>query len=108
MLLEMIFLMTVNRSSKISTLPDVTLHPQPSIYLFEPDVYGKDFTDPNVRTPWFQDVVKHLVAAEKNDFAWPTGEPAFKSDKASYTLPNNKPDLTALLYQDLERIKSWG
>lgn len=42
---------------------------QPFVFHFT----GGDFTDPNVRTPWFKEVVRHFIRAEKEEFDWPSG-----------------------------------
>lgn len=86
---------------------------QPFIYPFESDDYGDDFTNPDVRTPWFQEVVRHFVRAETNSFDWPTPRPReairFSApNRTSYDLPDNTPDLQSLLYADLSVIRGRG
>ena len=44
---------------------------QPLMFAFLPEVYGENFANPDVRTPWFKEVVAHWVRAENNDYGWP-------------------------------------
>ncbi|WP_179378712.1 DUF2515 family protein [Jannaschia marina] len=91
---------------------------QPLMYAFSD---GGDFTNPNVRTPWFQDVVRHFIRAEQNQFDWPSAATGnapqilldsgywFEGAGIEQRLGDGpNPDLQAILYGDLGRIRSAG
>lgn len=88
---------------------------QPFVFPFTQS-YGTDFTEPDVRTPWFQDVVRHFVTVENNAFPWPDMRQT--SPYRRYLLQRGEisafssidptvspPDTQAILYSDLARIR---
>ncbi len=88
---------------------------QPFVFPFTDD-YGSDFTEPDVRTPWFKDVVRHFVTVENNAFPWP--DMRQRSPYRRYLLQRDEvgafdsidptmipPDTRAILYADLARIR---
>jgi hypothetical protein len=91
------------------------LRDQPLVYLYDNDVYGDDFTNPDSRTPWFKKVVEHFVDAENNDFDWPDARQrspyrrnVFARGGNIIELSMGPPDLSRLLYADLGRIRGLG
>lgn len=89
--------------------------PQPFIFHFP----GGDFTDPNVRTPWFKNVVRHFVRAENEDFRWPSGgrdssywfrKPSESGwlDWGEQVNPANPPKLKPLLYAEIRSVMGAG
>lgn len=82
--------------------------PRPFVFHFP----GGDFTDPDVRTPWFKDVVRHFVRAENEDFRWPTSNADriylfFKPGEVPVNteiVPGNPPRLKPLLYAEITRV----
>lgn len=86
--------------------------PQPFMYPFT----GGDFSDQNVRTPWFKDVVRHFVRAEQENFTWP--------DEGTSTLyyrflkrggadlgrvsSSRHPELRPLLYAEIRAVAAAG
>jgi len=87
---------------------------QPLAYPFDSDKHGDDFTDANVRTPWFKDVVRHFIKAERNDFDWPSGEGLPPLRRIVFGRGNGadirdgRPNLTGILHSDLGFIRSMG
>ena len=87
---------------------------QPLVYLFDGDRYGNDFTDPDVRTPWFKDVVRHFIRAEQNDFNWPSGEGLPPLRRMVFgrgygaDIREGTPNLTNIILSDLAHIRSMG
>lgn len=77
--------------------------PQPLMYPFTPGD-GDDFTNPDVRVPWFKAVVNKFMQAENGRFSWPSGDEYLFDAQAV----NPDTDLQALLYGDLGLIRSWG
>src|SRR5690606_22118622 len=85
---------------------------QPFMYPFS----GGDFADPNVRTPWFKDVVRHFVRAENEDFTWPEEG----TNTLYYTFIKrggrdfgklsaaNHPQLKPLLYDEIRAVAAAG
>jgi hypothetical protein len=84
---------------------------QPLMYGFVRSVHGDDFANPNIRTPWFKEGVRHFVSAERNELDWPTP----RGDWEDYSLrgPGNQAfpyptNLQELLYSDLGQIRAAG
>ena len=85
---------------------------QPFMYPFS----GGDFADPNVRTPWFKDVVRHFVRAENEDFTWPKeGTNALyytfikRGDRdLGKVSAANHPQLKPLLYDEIRAVAAAG
>lgn len=94
---------------RMRPLPD-----QPLVYLFDRDVHGRDFTNPNVRTPWFKEVVAHFIKAEQNNFSWPNGEGLPPLRRIVFgrghgaDIREGTPNLQGILYSDLGFIRSMG
>lgn len=93
---------------------------QPFMYPFT----GGDFSLPDVRTPWFKEVVRHFVRAENEDFTWP--EPSKPTNPAHYRYgydyvfkkpggpnlgsvsPARHPQLKPLLYAEIRAVAAAG
>ncbi len=99
-----------SKEAHFLTRRGVPFREQPLMYSFKPEDHGEDFTNPNVRTPWFQEVVLHWVKAEQNEFNWPAYQPQtlFESAGPDHDMIDGPPDLQQLLYADLGRIRSAG
>ncbi|MBK4216706.1 hypothetical protein JJJ17_12285 [Paracoccus caeni] len=99
---------------KAATLSPIAVGPQPFLFSYS----RGDFTDPNERTPWFKDVVRHFVRAENenfdwpatndsNDFRWVWGKPALL-DYGTGLDPRNPPKLRPILYDEIRSVMAAG
>ncbi|MFV0334655.1 MAG: hypothetical protein ACK5JR_11380 [Tropicimonas sp.] len=85
---------------------------QPFMYPFT----GGDFSDQNVRTPWFKDVVRHFVRAENEDFTWPDeGTRAFYpvflkrgGEDLGRVSASSPPQLKPLLCAEIQAVAAAG
>jgi hypothetical protein len=81
------------------------------MYAFDGAVHGENFANPNIRTPWFKEVVRHFIRAEANDFAWPRsggfGE-SFAFAGPGMRGADYPPNLLQILYSDLGMIRAAG
>lgn len=85
---------------------------QPFMYPFT----GGDFSNENIRTPWFKDVVRHFVRAENEDFDWPApGTPTIYntfiksgSEDLGVVSAVKHPELKPLLYAEIAAVAAAG
>ncbi len=77
---------------------------------------GGDFTNPDNRTPWFKNVVRHFVRAEKEQFTWPQGDsytawvwgkPALL-DWGTGINPADPPKLRPILHDEIRAVMAAG
>ncbi len=52
---------------------------QPLIFPFDRKQYGDNFSDPDVRVPWFKNIIRHYIKAENNKCSWPIDGTAFSA-----------------------------
>lgn len=79
---------------------------------------GGDFANPNVRAPWFKEVVRHFVRAENEQFSWPASAPpqlqhyfykTADTPAASALIDAaNPPKLRPILYAEITAVAGRG
>lgn len=79
---------------------------------------GGNFANPNVRTPWFKEVVRHFVRAENEQFSWPSSSPPYVQQyfykdantpaKAAEINVASPPKLRPILYAEIAAVAGRG